>query len=268
MVMTKAPENVPRRMRRFYREAEHGKKQINSEYGGYSTDSSSYGNGRKSYFGGDNYSGSLEAAVKKVDNISDGRKKEELTSIPSMDYEDLNLDEKNSRELKKIGQNEMKEKLALFEIEKFKKEKNRLPTKDETTKLAENVFTQVKTKKESESSGLSRRELRQNRRHPVEQSGSAQTQPNQMSTEKPSHIRRGQKQDVKGSEEPMLDEDFGTSSISDIKDLLGEDEGKKKDGKSEVGLDSDLDEFDDSGELEDIGELDFDLEGKKKKKKN
>ncbi|MFA5126361.1 MAG: hypothetical protein WC462_05165, partial [archaeon] len=92
------PENVPRRMMRFYRNAEQKQLDEDKEYG-------------------------------KEDFVApNGRPI--LSEIPSMSYEDLELDKKNYEELKKIHEKNLEEKLALSEVENFKNRHNRLPTKE------------------------------------------------------------------------------------------------------------------------------------------
>lgn len=262
--MTKAPDRVPRRMQRFYREAVKEKTQINAEYAGeYSEPGSDYNEpySHKDYSHEDGYGGGLEGAFKKVDSIDPYAKKNELSSIPSMEYEDLRLDAKNARELKKIGENEMEEKLALFEIEKFRHEKNRMPTKDETSKLAENVYTQLKSDN-VDTSTMSRRELRQMRRQQrtPESTGISE----EKNEEQPRHARHGTRpQPTQQMSEPPMNTNIG--DIGNVKDLLGDDFNKNKsklDSDMDLGL-GDLDEDD----LDSIEDMDFDLDGKKKKKK-
>ena len=266
--MTTAPQNVPRRMKRFYREAAQEKQQVEAEYSGYSNaDEAKYGSQRedRNSYNGDDYSGNLEAAFKKVDTIPTERKKDELESIPSMNYEDMHLDEKNSRELKQIGENELEEKLALFEIEKFKKEKKRMPTKDEASRLAESVYTQIKTEKVKEHEELSRREMRRQRHQKIDDENATPIPEIGNLEEKPRHMRRGERP----SAQPPQQSHAPTGSIGamgDIKDLLGEEADKKSIEKIDSEMDLGMDDFG-GDELEDMEDMDFDLEGKKKKKK-
>ena len=117
-------EEVPRRLKRFYRESgvrQEGEKVTGSERRGKAEQEQDYS------------------------DFDDGSGKK----IPSMEYEDLNAqekvpDEKNSAEIEKLEQKGLEEKIALVEIEKFKQEKKRLPTKEEFDQIAENIFTQLK----------------------------------------------------------------------------------------------------------------------------
>jgi hypothetical protein len=264
--MTKAPERVPRRMQRFYREAVKEKTQINAEYAGeYSEPGSDYNEtySRRDYSREDSYNGGLENAFKKVDSIDPNAKKNELDSIPSMDYEDLRLDEKNARELKKIGENEMEEKLALFEVEKFRHEKNRMPNKEETSKLAENVYTQLKSDN-VDTSTMSRRELRQMRRqqkNPESSSGLGE----EKTEEQPRHSRHGTRpQPAQQNSEPPMNTNIG--DIGNVKDLLGDDFNRNK-NKLDSDMDLGLGDLGEEDDLDSIEDMDFDLDGKKKKKK-
>ena len=263
--MAKAPEKVPRRMKRFYREAHEEKQAIEQEYGDYNEPTSRFERHKPTY--DDEYSGSLESAFEKVDTLPAGQEKKTLGGLPSMDYEDLNLDEKNEKELKKIGESEMEEKLSLFEIERFKKENKRLPNKDEEGMLAENVFEQMKQEKEiSEQSRGSRRRGR-DRRATAEKSSMSEdmSMPGMNIDEKP---RRGKRRGKEAAPEPIGGGDIG--EMGDFKDLLGDEPGEKKTKKSvgddmDMGL-GDLDDMD--GDLEEMEDFDLDLNGKKKKKKS
>jgi len=93
--------------------------------------------------GGQSGQDKQEKNNKEIDSPT-GR--EILGQIPTMGYEDVNLemDEKNALELKKIQQKNLEEKLALNEVEKFKKENKRLPNQKESDSIAENLYTQLK----------------------------------------------------------------------------------------------------------------------------
>jgi len=120
-------EKVPRRMRRFYRQKEASNEAYESGTGGTAAQSAA----RYSNYDRPNY----EEPV--VDRSV-------LAQIPSMEYEDVKIDQKNAQELKKIEEQNMEEKLALIEVERFKKENKRLPNKHEHEQIAENIFTQLK----------------------------------------------------------------------------------------------------------------------------
>ncbi|MFA5930767.1 MAG: hypothetical protein WC821_00480 [archaeon] len=117
------PENVPRRMMRFCRENENQEENNNSQRGNYSRN--------------EDYS---KKEVEEDPFAPNGRPL--LSKIPSMNYEDV--DSKNAAELKKIQEKNAEEKLALGKVEQFKQQYNRLPTKEESDKIAENLFTQLK----------------------------------------------------------------------------------------------------------------------------
>jgi len=98
--------NIPRRMQRFYRE----KNKTTA--------------GNETYYPEEEYS--------KI--------------LPSMEYEDLekHLSDENKKEMKRLEQGDLEQKLALFEVEKFKKTNKRLPNKKESQQIADSVYTQLK----------------------------------------------------------------------------------------------------------------------------
>ncbi|MFA5764033.1 MAG: zinc ribbon domain-containing protein [archaeon] len=99
--------NVPRRMQRFYRSTNNSSKQND--------------------------------VFRKEDPFSNTTR-----SLPSMDYEDIAIDETNYQEIKKIEKLNLEEKLALLEVKKFQQENKRLPNKKETETMADSLFTQFK----------------------------------------------------------------------------------------------------------------------------
>lgn len=82
-----------------------------------------------------------------------------------MEYEDLEIDEKNAKDIEEYQKKSEDKELALQEIKKFKKENKRMPNKKETEKIAEHLYTQIKnnpieypdTITPEETSGRSRR---------------------------------------------------------------------------------------------------------------
>jgi hypothetical protein len=133
---------IPRRMQRFYRQPKQNKDTYSQDT--YSQDTYSQ----------DNYS-------QKNDSFSN-----KTNGLPSMDYEDINIDEKNYQELKKIEKLNLEEKLALLEVKKFQQEKKRLPNKKETETMADNLFTQFKENNEiSQAPGHSRPERNKSQEH-------------------------------------------------------------------------------------------------------
>ena len=119
-------KNVPRRMRRFYRPSE----QTQSGNNNYSREAT------------DNYYG----------------------NIPSMEYEDLSkhISDENKKEISRLEKTDLEQKLALFEVEKFKKQNKRLPNKQESQQIADNLYSQFK-ESDALSSKSSQRENRRNR---------------------------------------------------------------------------------------------------------
>ena len=108
-------KNIPRRMKRFYRQG----KQPPSE--NYQKDSYDPGFGKASDFG----------------------------NIPTMGYEDLekNMSDENKKEIQRLEQGDLEQKLALFEVEKFKKKNKRLPNKKESQQMADTLYNQFKDDK-------------------------------------------------------------------------------------------------------------------------
>lgn len=127
-------DRVPRRLRRFYRPVE--KK--------YGDGGHRQGSGRdeNDYYG-------IDADYKDVSSYT-SPERQQLGSIPTMNYEDLEIDPKNYRELKKFEQKKKEEELALLEINRFKETHNRLPSKEEAEQIAENIYSQLKESDVSE----------------------------------------------------------------------------------------------------------------------
>lgn len=123
------PENVPRRMMRFYRAGGNPAEGNNPSGENFSQN--------ENYSKNEDYSKSESGEDPFAPN---GRPL--LSKIPSMNYEDV--DSKNAEELKKIQQKNAEERLALGQVEKFKQQYNRLPNKEESDKIAENLYTQLK----------------------------------------------------------------------------------------------------------------------------
>ena len=102
-------KKVPRRMRRFYRSDE-------------------------------------QVPDNSYSNYSDNGMPPDFGNLPSMDYEDLqkNMSDENKQEIKRLEQGDLEQKLALFEVEKFKKKNKRLPNKAESQQIADTLYTQFK----------------------------------------------------------------------------------------------------------------------------
>ena len=200
------PENVPRRMMRFYRNAEQKQLDEDKEYG-------------------------------KEDFVApNGRPI--LSEIPSMSYEDLELDKKNYEELKKIHEKNLEEKLALSEVENFKNRHNRLPTKEESNQIAENLYTQLKNTDMSKiypemasQQSMEMGQGRKNRR--LARARAKETGSNEIQNEE---IKSEQQQ----FQQPV------SSNIVDVKALLEDntdmDKKSKKGDEFDLGLDEDMGE--------------------------
>jgi hypothetical protein len=204
-------EKIPRRLRRFYRDKE------------------------------ESYSNNYESSeYSDIDFSSSSR-------LPGMDYEDI--DDKNFEEIKKAEKLNLEEKLAMMEVEKFKKKNKRLPNKKEEEKLASSLYEQFKNDPEYN-------ELEDN------------TERKRSPRERRARRRRGSKEEEK-EEETIQTPDISNnpSSGNDIKSLLSDSDPEKK-SKDDFDLGLEMGEDDDmslSDELEDLE--DFSLNPKKKKKK-
>lgn len=200
-------ERVPRRMKRFYRQQDQPQ-----------TDNENYSS--------ENYS-------EKEDYLNTE------SHLPSMDYEDLEIDEKNYQEIKKIEQMNLEEKLTLLEVQKFKKEKKRLPNKEEAEQIADNLYTQFKNSEETATKEESPRSSRERRRRER-----TKHEKNEESADIPEEINVPQ--------EPI-------NTNANIKDLFSDTEtiGKKKKGDDfDLGIDLDAsEENDDLDELKEIKTL-------------
>lgn len=223
---------MPRRLMRFYRGKQAPPQQKdnpqeaynqNQEPGFYSEESNEEEN---NYFEGE----------KKVYND----KRNALDKIPSMDYEDL--DEKNANEIRKYEQKNAESQLALKEIEKFKKENKRMPTKEETEKIAENLFTQLKENpinysgiKENEDNPVSNQRLSPSQRR-LERIAGKQEGNIQNAANKTQNIGQGLVQ-------PQMQQEQNINQDLNVKDLFAEERStkNKKDDEFDLGLDEEDD---------------------------
>ncbi len=206
-------EKIPRRLKRFYRTNQTPQ---NNNY---------------------NYS----------DNFN-SQNYEQSSKIPTMDYEDI--DEKNLQEIKKVEQQSLEEKLALLEIEKFKKENKRMPSKEEQDQLASSLYEQFKNNETDNQTAPNQKELRLSPR---------QRRLQRLQSEKEDNF------DIK--EEPIIQNQENTNQVSDIKSLFDDDTSKSLKKKDEFDMGLDLDSSDDLEMSEDLEELeDFSMDKKKKKK--
>jgi len=214
--------NTPRRLARFYRNGEEPIQNQNQE-------------------------NSAQKEVLSEDPFApNGRPL--LKEIPSMGYEDLT--DKNFDEIKKMEQENLEQKIALEEIEKFKKENNRMPTKQESDLIAENIFSQLKNKD-------------MNSLYP--ESAGQENTPGQTN-QRGHRGRRGDKEEQIQKQQPasfnsIPSQNENTNQINDMPGLLSEDSPKKdkKKGPDEfdLGLDSDLEgsESEEIGSIEDNSDI-------------
>ena len=206
-------KNVPRRMRRFYREG----KELPAQEANYAYDSF---DSKNSYDG----------------------------SIPSMGYEDLekHLSDENKKEIQRLEQGDLEQKLALFEVEKFKKKNNRLPNKKESQQIADSLYTQLKDEPPS-MDGLAQGEEKSSRR------GRRKGRDKMP----PSKRKRMQKDRMMQEE---ANADAAIMPKGDIKDLFGSAGGAAAGGiEDEFKLDlggGDATPSDDLGELGELSDTD------------
>jgi len=120
--------NVPRRLKRFYRN-------------GTEPPSGTQDSNRVQ---AEEDVGRSSMELDMEDTAPSGRKL--LKKLPGMDYDDLPqfIDESNYHAMEAAEQRDLEQKIALTEIEKFKRENKRLPSKEEAAKLAENIYSQLK----------------------------------------------------------------------------------------------------------------------------
>ncbi|VVB74807.1 DNA polymerase II large subunit [uncultured archaeon] len=174
--------------------------------------------------------------------------------IPSMNYEDVASSKKNELEKKKSAQENL-EKIALGKVEEFKKQYNRMPSKEESDQMAESLYSQFKnTNLENiypEEENLNRgaenanTEERRGRHHAR---GEERNQPKARGS--------GQVAQQQGSpQQPQ-----SNVAATDLKALLGED-GKKSKKSASDEFDLNLEEGNDAANntsasaSEDIGEI-------------
>jgi hypothetical protein len=206
-------EAVPRRLKRFYRDAKEKKvkqeEEVRKENEGY-------------------------AGFGYEENQDE--KKSDLQRIPSMDYEDLEVeaDEKNKKEIEEIQRKRSEEKIALSEIEDFKAKNNRLPNEKEEEMLAQKISPEIKANPREawKNRRLARRDERmQKKENQQEQAGGS---------------------DIEG---PAPSQET-TLNLASVKDLLSDEKNPKSGGE---GKEFDLnlgEEEDKGGELEQIAEID------------
>jgi len=184
-----------------------------------------------------------------------------LGEIPSMSYEDLEKNKKNYEELKHIEQKNMEEKLALDEVERFKKTHNRMPTKEESEKIAETLYTQLKN---TDVNALYANVKENQSQIP----GSMEGLPNDYGHETNRRSRRTLRADAKKQGQiPTTDANLGKepsipqqtsqsvgAEIADVKSLLedeSDEKGKKRKAEDEfdLGLGDDVSSTPEGGEI-------------------
>ena len=232
-------ERVPRRLKRFYREGEKQVAQDKEEFGDYSAPRSS-----------------------RRDETKD---EEIVTHIPDMSYEDI--DDKNLKDIKKVEQKNLEQKLATLEVKKFKKENKRLPNRKESEQLAGSLLAQFKENPVDdhgefsyEGDGGEEISERRGRHH----------RSRQVEKEEKSHRHgRGRRKQKEVVAEKGVSE--ASPPQGNIKDLMGDATGVsagKEDGSEfDLGLAEDMSEDVNAvnSDLDELEEL-ADFDGKKKKK--
>jgi hypothetical protein len=222
-------EKIPRRLKRFYREGKSQPKEgnLNSH------------NRERFNSTEEDYSGRL----------------------PSMSYEDLTqkANKENLQEIEKLEKADIEEKLALVEVEKFKKENKRLPTRKESEQIADNLFTQLK-----ENDDVSNAIVHHGRRR--EQGNEAEVQKEKMP---PSRRARSQREQKRSEERAQEEEIIPKGNIKDLfgsanglgntntKNLEKEFSLDLGDGKGEGNEAGEIKSFEDEDKNEDIEELNF-----------
>jgi len=223
--------NVPRRLARFYRNGESPEQASVQNW-------QPQANGQKE-------------VLKEDPFAPNGRPL--LQEIPSMGYEDLN--NKNYEEIREVEQTNMEQKLALQEIEKFKRENNRMPTQKESDSIAETIFSQLKN---SDMNALYPESAIPGENTPTQNQRGHRGRRGERS-ETPAQQNIPSQQIGIPTQQPIQNQ-----SINDVKDLFGEMGIKKEKKKSEddfdLGLDGEMgssgeDEIssiEDSGDIEDL----------------
>ncbi len=211
-------EKVPRRMKRFNRQEK---------------------NNENSY---EQYNSNNKNQINPMDNSL----KYADTKLPTMAYEDVNIDEKNLQELKKIEQLNLEQKLALLEVEKFKKQNKRLPNKKEAEQMADSLYTQFKNNPEMLSVEGNMNE-------------NYESKENLNGREKRRQMREKRKEQTSPQQNTYQSDIQENAPIlsSNIKELFSD---EKKQGKDEFDLGLDLDDtendFDNDNEIKSISDFD------------
>lgn len=204
-------EKIPRRMQRFYRKNDNENYENNDYYG------KEHSNNKESFSEYDN------------------------AHLPTMEYEDVKIDEKNYQKIKEIEQMNLEQKLTLLEVEKFKKQNKRLPNEKETEKMADTLYLQFKNNPEM----LSNQEEKEDK--------------------KVRSRRERRRQDRKKEEKEEVNETITNEPIvnGNIKELFSSNNDKKVKNEFDLGLDlgdeSELEEMDhikndDIEEIKEFGE--------------
>ncbi|MFA6268936.1 MAG: hypothetical protein WCW13_02390 [archaeon] len=162
-----------------------------------------------------------------------------LSEIPTMNYEDMEKNSKNYEEKKPIEAKSMEEKLALEEVQKFKKTFNRFPTNEESEGIAENIFNQLKNVDTSTMYSDM----------PAEEKGGENSPDKRSKRADRRSEREGNptQKTIPTNNQTLAQTNSQNPNPSDIKSLLGEDspkKGKKQTSEDEfdLGLDSDMGE--------------------------
>jgi len=210
-------EKIPRRLMRFNRAA------------------------AKAEAGGENLSDANQEKVQEEKSEEEfaptGRRI--LREIPSMKYEDLDAaTKKDYSELKKAKVRSAAEEMALKEVEKFKRKNNRLPNKEESETIADNLYTQLKNVDTDKLYG-------------IKKAGKGEEKRDRKRT----RAQRREKKEEGGFSEPAKQ---GSGNVADIKKLLEEEtsaptaDEEAKEGEFDLGLGDSKEEGGELGELEEI----------------
>ncbi len=207
---------APRRLNRFYRQQERSRED-------YEDDSRPSERGRK----------------KSKEEMYD-----DVERLPTMDYEDVDIDDRNLNEIQKVEQYNLEEKLALLEVKKFKKEKKRLPNKEEAEKIADTLYTQFKEQPLMEESLVRDGEgkSRGRRERPSKEERRAEKEQRRNDRRNRHGRRRNNEEENEMSNIPgEREEGFGKEDLKkdDIKDLFGGIGASNGNKKEKIGIDKD-----------------------------
>ncbi len=254
--------DVPRRLRRFYRKGEQNQEQTPEQ--------NYYSNQQVNDNGADNYEPGFNQNYGQAESFDKNNEKEksDLERIPTMDYEDLSIDERNKKDIQRFEKEDSEKRLALEEIEKFKKQNNRMPNKKETEQIAENLFTQIKNNPinypGAQNVGQSYSTRRGRNRNESNNDSGLSMEQKMNQTDKLSIAQGTPKSRQRNLNQNIVPQENATNELEEmgkenIKDLFDDNPKTKKETKDEfdLGLDSELSNSDiTKNDLEEIEEKD------------